>query len=502
MKKFTTIKINFTGGIIALSKLQDILTSSQKVGIRNIRFGLRQQLILDIPQKLQNIFEKELKSKEILYETDLDSFPNIVSSYPAEEVFIEDNWNSEGVYRDIFDLFDYRPKLKINISDHSQNFTPFFTGNINWIASEDTHLWFLVVRFPKTNVVFEWKELIYSLDIPKVSRTIEEIIISSGVDFYGNDRANGELLFFKVKQKIAYISKPIEKKMELPPFNLPYYEGFNRQGNKTWLGIYRRDELFSVEFLLEICTLCLQTKIGHICITPWKSLIVKGIEEKDRKLWSRIMDKYEMNIRHAANELNWQIEDHSNEGNQLKQYLIKYLNKYDMRTFGLCFGIQLRPKSELFGSVIIRKKYIKLLGIKLLPLYDILHTENFNPNQRQLYTFKKNVSRLQLGKQLCEICHFFYAWKSVQEERQKPNQITYKDDSNAYEPNSPFNVVYQCADCLSVYDETVGEPDRGIEQGTPFDLLPADYCCPLCEAKKEQYVRVNMVENKIVRTSM
>ncbi len=491
MKKYNTFKINFIGGIIPLSKLQDILTSAQKAGVKNARFGLRQQLMLDIPQKTQTIFEKELVSKEIQYETDIETFPNIVSSYPAEEVFIEDNWNSEGVYRDIFDLFDYRPTLKINISDNHQSFTPFFTGNINWIASGDIHFWHLFVRFPKTNTIFEWKELIYSLDIPKVSKSIEEIIFAWKRDFYGNDKANGELLFQKVKQKTDYISKLSTKKLELPPFNLPYYEGFNRQGSRTWLGIYRRDELFPVPFLLEICQLCLQTKIGQICVTPWKSLIIKNIEEKDRKYWSKIMDKYEMNIRHAANELNWQIEDHSDEGIRLKQHLIKELNKYDMRTFGLSFAVQLRPKSELFGSVIIRKKAFKILGIKFFSLYDILHTEDFNPNQRKLYTFQTGLLRMHLGEQLRELCRLFYQWKSKEIESTESIQLFYKEEiSNNLNPTTESVSIYQCQDCLTVYDEKVGEPENNIPQGIKFEKLPENYCCPLCEAGKERFVKV------------
>ena len=47
----------------------------------------------------------------------------------------------------------------------------------------------------------------------------------------------------------------------MPEFKLPYYEGLNRYNEKYWLGIYRRDELFSIKFLKEVCMLCLQTGI-------------------------------------------------------------------------------------------------------------------------------------------------------------------------------------------------------------------------------------------------
>ncbi|MBL0133468.1 MAG: hypothetical protein IPP79_05360 [Chitinophagaceae bacterium] len=35
--------------------------------------------------------------------------------------------------------------------------------------------------------------------------------------------------------------------------------------NKYWLGIYRRDELFSIKFLLEVCQLCIESGIEQIC---------------------------------------------------------------------------------------------------------------------------------------------------------------------------------------------------------------------------------------------
>ena len=39
---------------------------------------------------------------------------------------------------------------------------------------------------------------------------------------------------------------------------------------------------------------------------------------------------------------------------------------------------------------------------------------------------------------------------------------------------------YVCDVCGYVYDPQVGDPDNGIEPGTPFDKLPASWACPLC----------------------
>ena len=43
---------------------------------------------------------------------------------------------------------------------------------------------------------------------------------------------------------------------------------------------------------------------------------------------------------------------------------------------------------------------------------------------------------------------------------------------------------YQCPGCTYVYNEEEGDPDNGISPGTKFEDLPANWVCPICEAKK------------------
>ncbi len=49
---------------------------------------------------------------------------------------------------------------------------------------------------------------------------------------------------------------------------------------------------------------------------------------------------------------------------------------------------------------------------------------------------------------------------------------------------------YTCGICGYVYDPEVGDPTAGIPPGTPFEELPDDYKCPICNADKE-YFREN-----------
>ncbi len=492
MNYSSVIKINFCGGIISPGDLYNILIAIGKAGVIQVRFGLRQQLLIDTDALGATIIKKELAALDIIYEYDSDEYPNVVSSYPAEEVFITNTWLGEGVYKDIFDLLDYRPRLKINVSDSNQSFTPLLTGNINWVASPTAqHFWHLFVRFPKTNVIYEWKDMVYTNDVARMSKQIETLIFENKEKFYDNKEVKGDELY-ELIQRETYITKPADIALKLPAFNLPYYEGLNKYNNKYWLGIYRRDEMFDLEFLKEMCMLCLQTKIGLLCSTPWKSIIVKGIEEKDKQDWNILLAKYQVNVRHAANELNFQVEDNSKEAVTIKSYLVKYLSRDDIRTFGVCIGIKTRMKSEVFSSVLIRKRPLISIGKwGFFHLYDILIAKDFNPNERTGVVFSKSNLKIWLPEQMRRAILSFYQHQAKvlkAPERKQPRKETITT-----EKKNEF--VYQCGDCMTVYDEVAGEPDNNIFPATLFAQLPETYTCPMCEASKENFEKVE--KNKL-----
>jgi glycine betaine catabolism B len=46
---------------------------------------------------------------------------------------------------------------------------------------------------------------------------------------------------------------------------------------------------------------------------------------------------------------------------------------------------------------------------------------------------------------------------------------------------------FECGVCGFVYDPEKGVPEMGIPPGTPFEDLPADFCCPVCGASKDSF---------------
>ncbi len=417
MKHVNTIKINFKGGVIPHNQLYNILVAAGKSGLLYVRFGLRQQLLLDIEIQQLEVLSAELDMLGISYEVNNDEFPNIMSSFPAQDAFITNTWLKESIYHTLFNSFNYAPRLKINISDANQSFTPMLTGNINWVASPvQSHFWHLFIRFPKTNVVHEWKEVVHTNDLAAMSLKLEETIVQNKLMFYDNKDANGDDLYERVAPG-SFNTKPSGGPFSLPPFNLPYYEGFNRYDNQYWLGIYRRDELFSIQFLKEVCQLCLDTRISQLCSTPWKTIIIKGIQEEHRPDWNYLLDKYQINVRHAANELNFQVEDNNLKALKLKQHLVKYLNNDDTRTFGVCIGIKTRRKSEIFSNILVRRKALLRIGkVGLFYSYDILCAKDYNPNERTDFVFSRDNPKMVLAEQLRRAVLSFYNYREPGED--------------------------------------------------------------------------------------
>jgi len=49
---------------------------------------------------------------------------------------------------------------------------------------------------------------------------------------------------------------------------------------------------------------------------------------------------------------------------------------------------------------------------------------------------------------------------------------------------------YICTVCEYVYNPEEGDPEGGVEPGTPFEKLPEDWVCPDCGVGKDQFEKI------------
>ncbi|MEO9474779.1 MAG: rubredoxin [Cyclobacteriaceae bacterium] len=454
------------GGIISPGDFLKTLLVAEKLGATHVHFGSRQDILFAAQEKSSQVLEDTFQSIGMHYEVNTFTHQNISSSYVAQDILPGKHWLASHVYHYVLDSFDYKPSLRVNIVDPSQGLVPLFTGQINFIASNQENYWYVYLRF-KSEQPAPWQMplLVYTEDLNKIGQAIEE------EDFLNSNKTYNEIFTF-LTENVKMNTQPVTENLVLPESQFPYYEGINRLSDgKYWLGLYWRDNNYEINILKAIMERCIETEIGKVSLTPWKSFLIKGIFEKDRVGWEKLLGKFGMNLRHSSLELNWHLPALDREALELKFYLVRELDKLDVSTFGLTFTIATSDDITLFSSVVIKKDSTEE------GLFDILYSKEFNPNLTDYFTYAKQVPKNVLPSLIVELCRTYYEGMVREGRSSKVRAIT----------DSVQKDLYQCIHCQTVYDSTLGDDLAGVEKDTTFQSLPETYICPTCGGGKSGF---------------
>ena len=138
------------GGVTSPGELKDCIAMLEAAGLKEVYFGSRQDLLFPLEVNDEHLdviskFNVEIEPNR--------SYQNIVCSYVSADIFDMTYWLKGSTYLYILEGFDFKPKLKINITDPKQRLVPLFNGNLNFIASDNEDYWYLNIKLP------HWKEV-------------------------------------------------------------------------------------------------------------------------------------------------------------------------------------------------------------------------------------------------------------------------------------------------------------------------------------------------------
>ncbi|WP_318345476.1 rubredoxin [Flagellimonas baculiformis] len=469
-------RILIKGGITSPGELKDIIGMLEAAGLSEVYFGSRQDLLFPLDTVKKDQLENISK-----YNTDViadRSYQNIVCSYVSADIFDTTHWLKGSTYLYLLEQFDFLPKLKVNITDPKQRLVPIFNGNLNFVASDQEDYWYLNILLPHWKKSAYYPVLIYSWDIVPVCKAIEEV-------YHTMD--NVDQLFAILNQSLSTNNRTMGKELQVPFLTFPYYEGMNKMGlDQYWLGLYWRNNRYDLNFLKEFCGFCLDNSIGKICITPWKSFIIKGIPKESRPELERFLGQRGINVRHSQLEMNWHLPVDDLEALELKKYLVNCFDQNDISTYGLTFGISKDVgKQSHFSSIVIEINPSSPLvtKFKVKPTYNVCHFKDFDPNTRKYLVYAQEVDKKELPKLLIELSKQYFM-QLGQEGKTKENVRE--------ELKHTPHIVHQCQDCLTIYDEAVGEPRSKIGPATKFKDLPEDYACMVCGAHVSNFELVDL----------
>ncbi|TXG35300.1 rubredoxin [Seonamhaeicola maritimus] len=464
-------RLMINGGVLSPGELKYICEAAEGLGLDAISFGSRQDIIF--PEKIDEAKFNEFDKIKFV-KPKRDKVENIASSYVSAEILSNTSWLTSDKYLYILEQFKYKPILRINVTDPKQRLVPLFTGNVNFIASEHEDYWYLYVRLPGWKKTRMYPALIFSWDMDKIERAIESILIEEPETI--------ETVFELVSDAVDTNNRTVDTPLDVPFYPFPYYEGMNRIGtDRYWLGLYWRNNRYDLEFLKAMCDLCSENKIGKISITPWKSFIVKGIPERTRLQWEKLLGKFGINVRHSMLEMNWHVPVNDMDALNLKKYLVTNFDQNDISTYGLTFGItSYDSDTHNFTSIVVEKnRQPENIGdFKIRDTYNLLYAKNFDPNTGEYIMHVQDVDKVELPGLLMELSKLYFEQLGNErdEEEVQVRQTEVLEES-----------VYQCSDCLTVYSETYGDITQDVGPNTPFENLPETYECSICEAPKSSF---------------
>ncbi len=478
-------RIATRGGGISPAELLRALATSEEAGNDFIAFGSRQDIVFPV-----GALPPPRPSGG-------GGGPNIVTSSIAVGLTETTWWLGEGEYERVLDGLPPAPRRALNLVDPAQRLVPHFTGEVNFLASAEEHRWHLRIWVPGGRPesgarLFGVSEAIHSDEIPSTLRRFEDGWIPEGLLPLGREAAPTVSA-----GRTATCISLIEGLEPMP-------------GGDFRLSVLRRDHRFPTAFLRDVARLCQETRIGRIGITPWKTLLVKGIRASERDRWEALVIRHRINLRHGALELPWHLPVLDEEALALREHIIRALDREDLPPGGTTFGIRRHPEGRPFTTLLIEEE--SRGDTPESPTYRVLRTAHAEPSAGGHEPVARHVSRPDLPR---VIAGCLTSGDRGEGSSRTPNRSggvggrsdggegcggtvsTFvpagsADDAAAAAPplSTRRGDRFRCGDCLTEYDPAEGDPEAGIDPGTPCDALPDSFTCYLCSAGPARFVPV------------
>ena len=452
-------RIATQGGVITPDELQRLALIAKKWALGKIEVGFRQDLLIPCTDSQRSLLRSQLMSEGFGVEEAAAVHPNIVSSLVAQNIFPQLSWLRSGDYLDILDEFTFKPRLKINLIDPTQELIRPLTGELNFIASPTPSFWYLVVNLSELGGIHVWPKLVDGEQIADWVQHIEKIWLENPPP-----NRSFEELYGTVSKTFTGRTRPIQKELKLTPKPYPHHEGIYRYDDRYWMGLYQRDNEFDTAFLEALCQLCIDTKIGRLYPTPFKTFIVRDIPKETIYQWEKLLGIWGIHTHYSSLELNWQLPDADASALRLKTELVEAFERLRIRTSSLSFGIGYR-NAETTSTIVIEPLSTDYQRFR------VVHSPDFYIGNTEWEVFAGDVARKNLPEILRRLTLKYYEQLSTD----KKASITRK--TSGLKP-APTQRVMQCTHC-----QTVAE--------LPLPL-PSSYLCSLCDAPVADFVEVEL----------
>lgn len=461
MKQATII--NSPGGFFSAKDLQHCAIAAKGHGLY---LGQRQNIIIaDVAfthSELQKL-SAPVRSQDYYKHSN-----NLVCSHAAGGLSKNEDWAyTNEAYLDILSQIFKPPKLKVNLCSRDQSLFPIFSGQLNFITSNQEGYWQLVLNINKQRQL-----------LPFLFRTNQVHQVIKLMD--GIHQSEQQI---QTQQVMALLAKKLIIDRQLQQLKLyskhpSDHEGFQQMKNgKISLNIFSNHNSWNTQFIIELCQLVKYQGLARIYLTTGRSLLIKHIEENRCFEWQKLIGKYNITLRHSEQDLSWIVPAEKRALVSIKEKIIAHFHTQSLSFQGLY--IALDPAEFECGAQIIICSYQQNGQYN----YQVYHKENFDYRHSTFICVASKLNFEQLLVSLYSLRNAFFQRSSIE------NVVIMQALKTRKIIATQMN-IYHCPSCLTQYHEKIGQPHIGIAAGTAFNALPTNWCCELCATKKDKFTQL------------
>ncbi len=514
------IRVFSEGGRLRTHDMLAMARSAMTIGLTHLRVDIRQSIHFCMAnnQQIEGAQVDALVSSlaALGFRVASEGAHNIVSSLPSVRLFPSSSWLDAGTYSvllkqlyengsadggvDVYIQPKQRMQLSVGLMDGAQDLIPILNSHLNFIASEREGYWQLWVQYgawQDAPVLFPY--LISSLSVAQISGVLSADLIA------GADLADCAQRYATDTQwQLIEISSPIQAPIQSA---IPRYEGFMAYENMHALGMVRADQMFELLAIEQMLKLMLQQGLDEIYLTPWGSLLIKGIHAGELKAWNRFLCRYHWGVGLPYVQLNWLMDAAQDAQTSLsslialRDRLAHTLHEHGLRTWGMIFGIGhaaqfVRPTLWVQCHQAQPSRWPRWLNRWenrwYKPRYTLWRIQN-----GQYHSVVASVVETELHDALPRAVQDYQLRIGLNQSNTIKNQIApivarahlkhALDPKDASRANIPT-----CRYCATQYFEQLGEPMQSIAPNTPFSQLPDAFYCPVCEQGKQAFLLPNL----------
>ena len=456
--------INSPGGFFTPNEIRSCALAAYSSNQAGFYLGERQQIIVPGVNP-DNIEFKKLSEQIKTYPT-TQALPNIICSHASGALAQFSDWAyNKDAYQEALNSFDFSPEISVALIAMGQHFSSGLCSQLNFIASEQEHYWHLILRLgDKTTLL---PILFLTEEISIVTKLIDETLKKEAF------RTSAWFTRLLLKQ---FNSAPKSASMTRSIMREGFKEGFIEMPTGRYsLNIYPDKGLFPWQHIEALSALAHTRNVKRIYPTQTGSLLIKHIKKADLPLWKQLLGKLSVTLRHSEENLSL-YTDHSNKTNsKLADKLTKKLLSKDYSFHAQSISLNQETTENRAVYQIHSKQAF------LSTSFSLSQKLNFDPREMHIEKTKHGLSFSELIVELLKANKEFYSTTHL------PTPIIIKPSELCNEEDKEKQQLYECQDCLSHYSSQHGDPEQGIAKDTLFAQLPESWCCPLCEAPKEEF---------------